>query len=343
MENNEIMKRLMEDDNNLKSQQKSTNAKEGKKENETSLSRIRVVTAKYKVLTVLFLIFVCIFIFNLIPNIQSKYNNSKTSYDSETLKLKEIKSEIDNAKKDIKLLTWIVYNEQNLAECLNKKDSRICWELPKEWKTWTWEEAQYDLSIPLSYLQLHSLYNKKMPVDEKKVLKNLNEYLIKEDFEWTWRAVVWNILKIDIGDPEAIWYIKKNPNEWGEPIPNFFEVPVDVEIKFTEVDDLVGFLYNVEKKLIDKDKWNDRILYKIQTVSYDIIAKDEPQVTDISMLAYYYYDENFEGTDEYEYYFVDKSDNKSWDNSSDNNQINTWDNGKSIQNKESFLDKIFNF
>jgi hypothetical protein len=39
----------------------------------------------------------------------------------------------------------------------------------------------YDLSIPLSYLQLHSLYNEKMPVDEKVVLKNLNEYLIKQD------------------------------------------------------------------------------------------------------------------------------------------------------------------
>jgi hypothetical protein len=28
---------------------------------------------------------------------------------------------------------------------------------------------------------MHSLYNKKMPVDEKAVLKNLNEYLIKQD------------------------------------------------------------------------------------------------------------------------------------------------------------------
>ena len=343
MENNEIMKRLMEDDNNSKSQQKSATAKESKRENETSLSKIRVVTAKYKVLTVLFLIFVCIFIFNLIPDAQSKYSNSKTSYNNETQRLKEIKSEIDDAKDDIKLLTWIIYNEQNLAECLNKRNSRICSELPNEWKTWTWEDSQYDLTIPLSYLQLHSLYNKKMPVDEKKVLKNLNEYLIKEDIEWTWRAVVWNILKIDIGDPEAIWFVKKDPNEWGEPIPNFFEVPVDVEIEFTEVDDLVWFLYNVEKKLIDKEKWNDRILYKIQTVSYDIIAKDEPQVTDISMLAYYYYDKNFEDTDEYEYYFLGKSDNNSEENSNENSQIKTWNTEKTIQDKESFLDKIFNF
>jgi hypothetical protein len=39
----------------------------------------------------------------------------------------------------------------------------------------------YDLSIPLSYLQTSSLWNEKMPVDEKRVLRNLNEYLIKQD------------------------------------------------------------------------------------------------------------------------------------------------------------------
>jgi hypothetical protein len=34
-------------------------------------------------------------------------------------------------------------------------------------------------------------------------------------------------------------------------------------------------------------------LYKIQSVSYDIVTRDEPQVTDISMIAYYYHDEKF--------------------------------------------------
>jgi hypothetical protein len=67
---------------------------------------------------------------------------------------------------------------------------------------------------------------------------------------------------------------------------------VDVQIEFETIDDLIGFLYNVEKKLIDKSE--DRILYKIQTVSYDIVTNDEPQVTDISMMAYYYHDDRFD-------------------------------------------------
>jgi hypothetical protein len=41
--------------------------------------------------------------------------------------------------------------------------------------------VNYNYSVPLSYLQTNSLYNEKMPVDEKRVLKNLNEYLIKQD------------------------------------------------------------------------------------------------------------------------------------------------------------------
>ena len=37
----------------------------------------------------------------------------------------------------------------------------------------------------------------------------------------------------------------------------------------------------------------DRILYKIQSVSYDVVSNNEPQITDISMIAYYYDDEKF--------------------------------------------------
>ncbi len=125
-----------------------------------------------------------------------------------------------------------------------------------------------------------------MPVDEKKVLKNLNEYLIKQDISGTSRTKVWDILKISIWDPESV-------TKWDI---HFFEVPVDVSIRFTTIWDLTWFLYNVEKKLIDDP--NDRILYKIQSVSYDIVSNDEPQTTDVSMLAYYYHDEKFENIDE---------------------------------------------
>jgi hypothetical protein len=89
---------------------------------------------------------------------------------------------------------------------------------------------------------------------------------------------------------------------------------------------LVEFLYNVEKKLIEKSE--DRILYKIQTVSYDIVTNDEPQVTDISMTAYYYHDERFDGEVECE-------------NLIENESISTDDENEDVSDSESFFDKIF--
>jgi hypothetical protein len=88
-------------------------------------------------------------------------------------------------------------------------------------------------------------------------------------------------LQINIGNPESA----------GEG-NHFFKVSVDVEIKFDTIGELTGFLYNVEKKMVDNRE--DRILYKIQSVSYDVVANDEPQITDISMIAYYYHDENID-------------------------------------------------
>ena len=162
-----------------------------------------------------------------------------------------------------------------------------------------------------------------MPVDEKKVLKNLNEYLIKQDILWGTKSRVWDILRISIWDPTSIRD------------DHFFSVPVNVTIEFKTIWDLTWFLYNVEKKMVDD--WENRILYKIQSVSYDIIANDEPQVTDISMLAYYYYDERFENLDEE----ISEESNNEENNQSDNSQNENTTTKNEWWDSKSFLNKIF--
>ena len=286
MENNEIMQRLLQDDKSSKAAAKEWAATaKANRDWDLPISRIRVVTAKYKVYIVLLLIFICALILIYIPKEQDSNKIIQGVYDGVKTQLDNVKRDIDDAKNDMTYLYDIVSNEQTLKNCLNSEDN--CSALPEEWKTWEWEEASYDFSIPLSYLQLHSLYNEKMPVDEKRVLRNLNEYLIKQDILWGDKNRVWDILKIEIWDPKEVY-------DWNE---HFFEAPVKVKIEFTTVEDLIWFLYNVEKKLIENSE--DRILYKIQAVSYDVVSKDEPQVTDISMIAYYYHDEKFDGVDEY--------------------------------------------
>ena len=283
MENKEIMQRLLQDDDSSKNSVKEEINAMKNRDWEISMSRIRVVTAKYKVYIVLLAIFIFALLISYIPNTKDDYKSHMDSYDQVKTQLTNVKRDIENAKADTNYLFDIVSNEKNLKECLNS--DRGCSSLPEWWLS-TWNDFKLSSLVPLSYLQMHSLYNKKMPVDEKAVLKNLNEYLIKQDISGNDRWRVGEILRIEIWDPEYV-------NWWDE---HFLQVPVDVEIEFTTVDDLIGFLYNVEKRLIDNTE--DRILYKIQAVSYDVVSKDEPQVTDVSMIAYYYHDEKFNDVDE---------------------------------------------
>lgn len=322
MENNEIMKRLMQEDNHAGASKKvdSATSKQNKWD-ELPISRIRVVTAKYKVFIVLLLIFACIMLLEVIPNTKDSYKSSQSKYDQAKSQLVSIQREITDAENDMKLKWEIEDNEKSLKTCLNEKKKEVCLSLPESWAKWEGENKKYDFSIPLSYLQLNSLYNKKMPVDEKKVLKNLNEYLIKQDIEWTTRTRVWDILRISIWDPKAV----TNGDT------HFFEVPVDVEIEFTSVDDLIWFLYNVEKKLIDNG-W-DRILYKIQSVSYDVVSRDESQTTDISMLAYYYHDERFENV-------VEENSEEATAEAVEEN--NTTVSNETNKKSDSFFKRIFN-
>lgn len=319
MENNEIMERLLQDDKDTKSSWKHSSSKSYSNW-EIQTSRIRVVTAKFKVYIVLLLLLLAILWVNYIPKENNKLDTNSAAYDQANAQLKNIENDIKIAKDDMDYLCsstdGIVNNEESLKTCLNEREG--CLSLPTSWKKWPEDDMHYDLSVPISYLQLNSLWNEKMPVDEKRVLKNLNEYLIKQDISWNDRTRIWDILKISIGDPEQV--------EWWE--DHFFMVTVDVEIEFSTVNDLTGFLYNVEKKMVDNRE--DRILYKIQSVSYDIVTNDEPQVTDISMIAYYYHDERFDDMEE------------CGNNASENKKEKNDNEDSNSANSDWFLQGIFN-
>jgi hypothetical protein len=78
-----------------------------------------------------------------------------------------------------------------------------------------------------------------------------------------------------MGEPEVI-----------EGKVKFYKLPIEVEITFDDKDDLITFVDNIESYIIP-DKEN-RILYVIDEVSYDIMAYDEEQSTNVSLSAYYF-------------------------------------------------------
>lgn len=287
MENNDIIQRLLQEDphSDKKSENKITNNQSYNSEG-IPMSKIRVVTAKYKVLIMILAIILCIIWIVELPKIKGSYNSKKDNLNNLEMQLSNINIQIKEAWDNDNYRKEIEENENSIIDCIN--NTRLCFQLPdnlKE-KVGSWERDYTYAKVPVSYLQVHSLHALKMAVDEKRVLRNLNDYLIKQEFWGNPKERVWDIQRISIWDPTAIY----DSND------HFMEVPLNVTIEFENIDWLMWFLENIEKKIIDTAE--DRILYKVQSVTYDIIANDEPQTTDIEMLAYYYYDEKFDKVDE---------------------------------------------
>jgi cell division protein FtsL len=148
MENNEIMKRLMQDSKQNKSSEKESETTT-KANNDTAVSKIRIVTAKYKVYIVLILIFICFMCFDFIPDAQDAYEASQNSLEQVNNEFTRVNKDLDDAKKDIKYLHAIVENEGNLKDHLDEEYQRMikrsngdysneevdCSRLPEDWVT----------------------------------------------------------------------------------------------------------------------------------------------------------------------------------------------------------------
>lgn len=244
------------------------------------VSETRIVTAKYKVYCLILLLIGLWIFMGLWPDIQKKYDTANSVHQSTKQELEAKERKKAEYTKDKTNLEKIEANQTALETCLNEENAQMCTSLPDDWNVEYKGKTIKDLSIPLSYLQLHSLYTEKMPIDEQKVLRNLNEYLIRNGIVQGVAIKNGDIKSIHINDPEPV-----------EGSSVFFSVPLTFSIEFDRVEDLISFVHNVEKKLISIT--SDRILYKIKTVSYDIVSSNKPQMTTLEMIAYYYHDPRF--------------------------------------------------
>lgn len=108
-----------------------------------------------------------------------------------------------------------------------------------------------------------------MVINEKVLLTNINEYLLKESNG----SSNGTISKIAIGEPTQY-------------AGNLRYVPLKLSITFDNKDSLLSFLDNVETKILPDPAF--RVLYKITNVSYDIANYTTQQSVDIDLNAYYY-------------------------------------------------------
>lgn len=114
-----------------------------------------------------------------------------------------------------------------------------------------------------------------MIIDEKKILRNLDQYLIKEDPSEGTSSRNGMILGIEIGDPQA-----------SEINSKLQELPLSVTIEFDTKDNLVSFVKNIEQNIITVAE--DRIWYTIKEINYDMMTYDQQQESTIELIAYYF-------------------------------------------------------
>lgn len=232
---------------------------------ESSISVARVVTAKYKVYVIALLIFGMLLGLKVLPQSWQKLQLTQQSFaqqQQELTLLEEKIQDLNNQKKTRKLIDKA---QQQIMQCINQDEQ--CDSLQ--------QKVGQDWNTALAYLQLGSLSSEKMGVDEKKILKNLDQYLIKNDPDATHSSRNGDIQQIDIGEEKLL-----------DAETKFYQLPIMVTVAFDDKDDLISFVDNIEKYIIPEPQ--DRILYSVQELSYDMMAYDERQETEIWMLAYYF-------------------------------------------------------
>ena len=238
---------------------------------DNQLAVTRVVTAKYKVYVIILLVLRVLLGTKYLPEGYAYFQSVQANYEAKQTQLDELKKTFDQLTQDkIQLFNIQKYANQ-ATTCVN--DKKDCTSLPDGLKSDFWPVV--------SYLQIGELTSEKMKIDEQKILRNLDQYLIKNDPTEKVSTTNGVIEGIEIGEPEAVSGTIASAKD-----ANFYRVPITIKVTFSDKDDLISFVDNIEKFVIPNKK--DRILYKIDEVSYDMMAYDESQTTEILLSAYYF-------------------------------------------------------
>lgn len=232
---------------------------------ESQLAITRVVTAKYKVYVIILLILSVLLWMKYLPESFSYYKGIQSTQQQKQDEIKTLKQEVEQLTQDKLQLANIHKYKNQILVCVNEQ--KECASLPDNLKSNFWPA--------ISYLQMGTLTSQKMKIDEQKILKNLDQYLIKNNPAENVSTPNGIIEEIEIWEPELT---EKDSALW--------KLPLKVKVTFSDKDDLISFVDNIEKFIIPEE--SDRIFYQIDEIAYDMMAYDESQTTDVSLIAYYF-------------------------------------------------------
>jgi|GEM_PF-7049926 len=214
-----------------------------------------VLTIKYKIYIVVLIIAMAVTRGYMQASAEKHTATKESIRNLENAKMQK-EAEYDQVVKDLIVVRDINAQKGAVVTCLS---TRGCSNLPESLKT----------VVPQTraFLQLQKNEGEKMAFDQKKILANINEYLLRganNQSNGTVTSIVFGNLA-PVTDYE-----------------NIVQVPIQLTIDFQDKNGLLSFVYNVENTISPQFP----MLYKISSVNYDIVKYQENQTVSIELIGY---------------------------------------------------------
>jgi len=187
-QNNQIIDRLLGEQQQKKSAAIDTFAEDS----QVLITTSRVVSIRYRIYFILLLLVLVIFGNNILLPAWDNFQSTQTEVGNIDLQISSFQTKKLQSDADQKLITKIETQQSNIISCLNTREN--CTSIDPALRT--------NFSFARSYIQLNNLTDPKMFINEKILLANINEYLLRDPATKMKNGL---INKIAIGEPQQFF------------------------------------------------------------------------------------------------------------------------------------------
>lgn len=259
-QNNDIMARLLNESGTSIPENTPTHDSET-----TSIAAARVLSTRYKVYLLVMLVLLYVVVQYIFFPMLDKQQAEQSQLQNVVVQLQSFESKRLQYVADAALMESIENQQEILLNCINNQTA--CEALN--------EGLRDKVDIAKMFLQLDTVVDPVMGVDEKRILASLNDYALIRTPNNTagTRERNGSIQSIRIADP--VIYDGA-----------VYRVPIDLEISFSNKDGLLSFINNIENSLAANAPY--RLLYVIDQIDYDVVRYNEEQKASIQLSLFYY-------------------------------------------------------
>ncbi|MEI7557421.1 MAG: hypothetical protein WCJ45_00780 [bacterium] len=184
-QSSDLINRLLDEQ-----QQKPSDLDIFAEKNQVLITTNRVVGIRYRVYFILLLIVVIIVGNNLVLPARDGVHATQDKLSNIDVEVANFETKKAKADADLQLITTIESQQSTIISCLN--DRINCTSID--------QTLRQNFSFARSYIQLNNLTDPKMFINEKILLANINEYLLRDPATKQKNGL---INKISIGDPQS--------------------------------------------------------------------------------------------------------------------------------------------